>query len=90
MANTKSALKNIRKNKRRYDINKHNKTKLLTQIKKMKQVLDDGNKKEAKELLSPTMSIIDKSVQKNILPKNTASRYKSRLGIRVRALLAKK
>ena len=90
MANTKSALKNIRKNKKRYDINKNNKTKLLSQIKKMKKTLDDGNKKEAKELFSETVSVIDRSVQKRVIPENTASRYKSRLGTRVRALTAKK
>ncbi len=90
MANIKSALKNIRKNKKRYDINKNNKTKLLSQIKKMKKTLDDGNKKEAKELFSETVSVIDRSVQKRVIPENTASRYKSRLGTRVRALTAKK
>ena len=37
-----------------------------------------------------TASILDKSVQKGVLHKNTANRYKSRLNARVKAVAAKK
>ena len=36
---------------------------------------------------SGTASILDKSVQKGVLHKNTASRYKARLNARVKALV---
>jgi small subunit ribosomal protein S20 len=41
--------------------------------------LAENNKTESQELLSPTVSIIDKAVNKGIIHKNTAARYKSRL-----------
>jgi small subunit ribosomal protein S20 len=37
-----------------------------------------------------TVSALDKSVQKGTLHKNTASRYKSRLSARVKAVATKK
>ena len=46
--------------------------------------------KSAGEQYRATASALDKSVQKGILHKNTASRYKSRLNARVKALAAKK
>jgi small subunit ribosomal protein S20 len=36
-----------------------------------------------------TVSVLDKSVQKGVLHKNTASRYKGRLNARVKALATK-
>jgi len=45
-------------------------------------------KKKKSVLLRPTLSLIDKSIQKGILHQNTADRYKSRLTLRYNALLA--
>ena len=42
------------------------------------------------EQYKATASALDKSVQKGILHANTASRYKSRLNARVKALATKK
>jgi small subunit ribosomal protein S20 len=36
-----------------------------------------------------TVSVLDKAIQKGVLHQNTASRYKSRLSVRVRAIAAK-
>ena len=41
-------------------------------------------------LYRETAAILDKSVQKGVLHKNTANRYKSRLNARVKAVAAKK
>ena len=45
-----------------------------------------GKGDEAKTLLPATVSLIDKSVQKGVITKNTARRYKSRLAQSVNAI----
>ena len=42
-----------------------------------------------KTTFSGTVSLLDKAVQKGVLHKNTASRYKARLSARVKAKSAK-
>ena len=43
----------------------------------------------AQQLLNPTLGLVDKSVQKGVLKKNTASRMKSRLTVLAKTLTAK-
>jgi len=84
----KSVLKRIRQTEHRTTINRRNKVRLRQQIKKFRRALEAGNFAEAQQLLRPTLSLIDKSIQKGILHQNTADRYKSRLTLRYNALLA--
>ncbi|REJ78297.1 MAG: 30S ribosomal protein S20 [Acidobacteria bacterium] len=79
MANHQSAKKRIRQNERRRAINRSSRSSLRTQIKKLRAALSEGDKQASQEQLQPTISLIDKMVNKNILHKNTAARYKSRL-----------
>jgi small subunit ribosomal protein S20 len=79
MANHKSAEKRVRQNATRKEINRSNRSKLRTQIKKLRVALAGHDKAGSTELLNPTVSLIDKSVNKGIIHKNTAARYKSRL-----------
>ncbi len=79
MANHKSAEKRVRQNAKRKEINRSNRSKLRTQIKKLRSALTAHSKSESVELLNPTVSLIDKAVNKGIIHKNTAARYKSRL-----------
>ncbi|HUF04135.1 MAG TPA: 30S ribosomal protein S20 [Aridibacter sp.] len=88
MANHKSAKKRIRQNEKRRAINRSSRSGLRTQIKKLRAALADGDKTAVQEQLQPTISIIDKMVNKNILHKNTAARYKSRLTKHVNELAA--
>jgi small subunit ribosomal protein S20 len=83
MANHPSALKRYRQNQRRRLINQMNRHKLKTQIKRMRAALASGKTDDAKTLLPETFSMIDRSVQKGVIKKNTARRYKSRLAKRV-------
>ena len=62
---------------------------MRTQIKKLEQALANKDADGAHQLLSPTLSIVDKSVQKGLLKKNTASRMKSRLTVLTKTLAAK-
>lgn len=79
MPNHKSAEKRVRQTAKRNAINTSNKSQLRTQIKKLRTALASGDKKQSQDLLNPTISTIDKAVNKGILHKNTAARYKSRL-----------
>ena len=79
MANHKSAEKRVRQNARRKEINRNNTSKLRTQIKKLRAALTAHDKTGSTEILNPTISLIDKAVNKGIIHKNTAARHKSRL-----------
>jgi small subunit ribosomal protein S20 len=79
MANHKSAEKRVRQTAKRNEINRSNRSKLRTQIKKLRTALAAGDKGQSGELLNPTVSLIDKAVNKGLIHKNTAARYKSRL-----------
>lgn len=86
MPNHKSAEKRDRQNEKRRINNRSNRSALRTQIKKLRGALSAGDKKETTSLLNPTVAAIDKAVNKGILHKNTAARYKSRLTRHVNAL----
>jgi small subunit ribosomal protein S20 len=90
MANTASAIKRIRQTKRRDARNQRNASRLKTEVRKLKKALETSDASSAKDLLKPTISVLDKSVQKGVLKKNTASRIKSRLTRRVRSLASAK
>jgi len=79
MANHKSAEKRVRQNAKRNKINRSNRSKLRTQIKELRSAIGGHDKSQSGELLIPTVSLIDKAVNKGVLHKNTAARYKSRL-----------
>jgi small subunit ribosomal protein S20 len=79
MANHPSALKRHRQSVKRRLINSQNGSKLKTQLKKLKTAIEAKKTADAKGLLPATFSLIDKSVQKGVIKKNTAARYKSRL-----------
>lgn len=79
MPNHKSAEKRMRQSEKRRQINRGNRTRVRGAIKKLRVALDQANPKESTELLPETVSTIDKAVQKGVLHKNAAARYKSRL-----------
>lgn len=86
MPNHKSAKKRVRQNEKRRAINRSNRSRLRTQIKKLRTALGTGDQTQPQELLNPTVSSIDKAVNKGLLHKNTAARYKARLTGHVNAL----
>lgn len=86
MPNHKSAEKRVRQTAKRNAINRSNQSRLRTQIKKLRAALGASDKQLSADLLTPTVSLIDKAVNKGILHKNTAARYKSRLTLHVNEL----
>ena len=79
MANHKSAEKRVRQNAKRNEINRANRSKLRTSIKKLRAAVAGHDKNASTELLGPTVALIDKAVNKGVIHRNTAARYKSRL-----------
>ncbi len=79
MANHASALKAHRQSQRRNADNTRNRSSLRTALKKFSQLLKAGKTEEAKKAVDRLYSIVDRSVQKNVLSKNAAARHKSRL-----------
>ena len=86
MARIQSAVKNIRKNLKRNTINTARRSRLRSQLKKLRALLVEKDAAGARRELSRTLSILGRSVTKGILHRNTAARHKSRLTRQVNAL----
>jgi small subunit ribosomal protein S20 len=82
MPNHKSAEKRVRQSEKRRNINRGHRSKVRTYIKKLRAALDSGKSEDVQAALPEVMSVIDKSVQKGVMHKNAAARYKSRLTVR--------
>lgn len=86
MANHFSALKRARQTETKTARNRANKSRLRGSIRSLREALASGNKETAEQAFRQTVSALDKSVQKGVLHDNTASRYKSRLSARLKAM----
>jgi small subunit ribosomal protein S20 len=86
MANHFSALKRARQTEKRSARNRANTSRLRTTLRDLRESLAKGERKSADEVFRQTVSGLDKAVQKGVIHKNTASRYKSRLNARLNAL----
>ena len=89
MPNHKSAEKRVRQNETRRATNRGNRSALRTSIKKLRAALASGDKDAVNQLLPATISDIDKAIQKGVLHRNAAARYKSRLTTRANQANAK-
>ena len=88
MANHQSAVKRYRQSQKRRLINQMNRHRLKTQLKKLRTAMESGKAADAKAVLPETFGVIDRSVQKGVIKKNTAKRYKSRLAKRINEIPA--
>jgi|TARA_B100001971_G_scaffold169185_1_gene160917 small subunit ribosomal protein S20 len=86
MANTKSAIKRIRRISRQTIVNKSRKSKFKNAIKKMDILLDAKKKKDALEYLPKLNSELMKVVKTGIIKKQNASRNISRITKKINAL----
>jgi small subunit ribosomal protein S20 len=76
-ASSLSTKKRLRQSKKHQARNKANKTRLKSELKKVR--LQAASGADAAKSLPEAYSIIDKSVRKGVLTKNAAARHKSRL-----------
>ena len=89
MANHFSALKRARQTQKRTVTNRANTSRLRTALREIREIIARGDKASAQATYRETVSALDRAIQKGVIHKNTAARYKSRLSARVRALGAK-
>ena len=86
MANTKSAIKRIRRISRQTIVNKSRKSKFKNALKKMNILLDAKKKKDALEYLPKLNSELMKIAKTGIIKKQNASRNISRITRKINAL----
>ena len=86
MANTKSAIKRIRRISRQTIVNKSRKSKFKNAIKKMNLLLDSKKKKEALAFLPKLNSELMKIAKTGIVKKQNASRNISRITKKISTL----
>ena len=86
MANTKSAIKRIRRISRQTAVNKSRKGKFKNAIKKMNLLLVKKDKKEAIKFLPKLNSELMKVAKTGIIKKQNASRNISRITRKINAL----
>jgi len=89
MANHVSALKRARQTVKKTAVNRSNRSQVRKSLRSLREAIAQGDSSAVSKQYSATVSALDKSVQKGVLHKNTASRYKSRLHARVKALTSK-
>ena len=83
MAHSLSAKKRIRQNEKSRLRNRRHTTALRSTIKSFLGLVQGGKVEEAEKALPKVCKAIDQVAAKGSLHKNTASRYKSRLSLRL-------
>ena len=86
MANTKSAIKRIRRISRQTIVNKSRKSRFRNAIKKMNGILEEKNKKEALAFLPKLNSELMKIAKTGVIKKENASRNISRITKKINSL----
>jgi len=86
MANTRSAIKTVRRISRQTIVNKTRKNRFKNAIKKMNSLLDSKKKKEALAFLPKLNSELMKVSKTGIIKKQNASRNISRITRKINAL----
>ena len=79
MANTKSAIKQVRVNGRKRVRNKATKSLCRTTITKAEKLIIDGELDAASQVVAQAVTSLDKAAKKGVIHPNNAARRKSRL-----------
>lgn len=77
----KSVLKRAAQSGQRAEVNRANRTRVRTLMKRLRTAITAKDATAAGNLLQPTMSAIDRAITKGVLHENTGNRYKSRLNL---------
>jgi len=86
MANTKSAIKRIRRITRQTIVNKSRKSRFRNAIKKMNSIIEEKNKKNALAFLPKLNSELMKIAKTGIIKRQNASRNISRITKKINSL----
>jgi len=86
MANTKSAIKRVRRISKQTRVNRSRKSKFRLSLKKMNSLIDKKEKKEALAYLPKLNSELMKVAKTGVIKKQNASRNISRLTRKINSL----
>ena len=86
MANTKSAIKRIRRISKQTAVNKARKSRFRNALKKMNALIDTKKKDEALKFLPKLNSELMKIAKTGVIKKQTASRNVSRITKKIAAI----
>ncbi len=84
-----AALKQLRKDRKRRQQNQAIRSELKTLTRQLVGLLREQKNDEARQLLRRVTSSYDHAASKDIIHRNTAARYKSRLAVRLDSSQAK-
>lgn len=84
MANLRSALRDIKKSRKRAERNQSVRSAIKTFVKKTRVAISGGDE-QAVAVFKDTAALLDKAAKRNIIHKNAANRRKSRLAKRLNA-----
>ncbi|MDE0043421.1 MAG: 30S ribosomal protein S20 [Candidatus Poribacteria bacterium] len=79
MPHRKSAVKHIRADKRKAEVNRRRKVTLRTTLKKAEVAIASGDSDAAEGLYRQASGHLDRAAQKGVIKRGTADRRKSRL-----------
>jgi small subunit ribosomal protein S20 len=85
----KSVLKRAQQSRERAEVNRANRTRVRTMMRRLRTAITAKDETAAGNLLHPTMSAIDRAITKGVLHENTGNRYKSRLTLAFNQVKAK-
>lgn len=88
VANTKQSTKRARQTKKREQRTTGQRTHIRTSIKKVLKALQSKDLKTAQAAFFTAISTLDKAVTHHIIHRNKASRLKSRLHAKLKALIS--
>ena len=86
MANTKSAIKTIRRISRQTKVNKNRKARFKNALKKMNSIIEKKNKKDALGYLPKLNSELMKIAKTGVIKKQNASRNISRITKKINSI----
>jgi small subunit ribosomal protein S20 len=79
LANTKSAIKNIRKSERKRERNTVFRSRARTLVGKTRRLIKEGDLEGAQQTAQLAAKALDKAAQRRVIHPNNAARRKSRL-----------
>ena len=86
MANTKSAIKRVRRISKQTKVNKSRKSKFRLSLKKMNTLINNKDKKEALAYLPKLNSLLMKVAKTGVIKKQNAARNISRVTRKINSL----
>lgn len=86
MANSAQARKRVRQSAKRRVHNMSIRSNARTYIKNVVKAIEAGDKKNAQELYTQMIPVIDSAANKGIFHKNKIARHKSRLNSKIKAM----